>query len=164
MAPRVPRQIADFLGLPERRQETILRAYSVVSRLRAGEGWLRGLSREEQTTPRTVRRIAGSALRKTSHGRWAARGSDQLRRPMRVISTQGVVESMVRSSGEATLDSRHANVVGRFLANDPRAREELRQFRGERVGSYALETDEQRLKALARRGVLAWPEIYAHGN
>jgi len=159
----IPSELADFLALPERRQDTIFKALMVLARLRRKEGSLEALAREEGTTVRTVRRYVGPGLRQTKGGRWRARPSDRLPRPMRVIATDGVHELIVRSSREASLNSRHALLAGRIAGTDPRAPAELPAFAGKTVAGKELETDQTRLEALARRGLLP-PELYSHGH
>lgn len=162
--PRLPTTMEGFLALPTRRQDAILDAYDVLAALRRGEGSLRHLAKDRGTTPRNVLRHAAPGLRKDQHGRWRARATDRLPRPMRVISTEGEVEAVVRLSREASLNSLHGTTVSQVLANRPGAGAELRQFRGMRVAGYELEADQDRLEALGRRGALSWPEIYARGN
>lgn len=113
---------------------------------------------EAETSIRTIRKYAGSAIDRESSGRYRVRSADRLVRPMRIVGTNGTVEATVRGSQVASLNARHANAVKRYLNTGDVS--VLVPFTGKRVAGHVLETDPDRLDELGRRGSLDWLSIY----
>ncbi len=130
---RAPRPIttraADERLRPAERQ-TRERALQALTYLRRGQS-LRQAAREAQTTVQAVLRYAGSALTRGPRGRYVPRPIERLYRPLRLITTQGVVEVGVRDSRTASLLARHANAVRHYLETGDAA--PLAAFRGRTV-------------------------------
>ena len=79
---------------------------------------------------------------------------------MRIVSTEGIVEREVRGSRARSRVAAHHDVVERFISARGGDVSTLRPFRGERIGGVELETDPERLVALAQSAELAFLEIY----
>ena len=107
--------------------------------------------------PGTIRRNASSALRKLPNGRVIATPTDDFIRPMRLVSTRGVVE--------VGLTQTQASVIGGHMTAIKTYRrwgdtERLDEYRGRRVAGHELETDLDVLDELLRRGELDWLDLY----
>jgi hypothetical protein len=115
-----------------------------------------------RTDPRTVRRHAGSALRKEG-GRWVASPFDRIPREMTVLTPSGPEVVIVRDSRTASLLAEHANAVAGYIERGDEAplrrlRRRSIQIRGQPV---VLATDPVRLDRLAAGGELHY-ELYRH--
>src|SRR5437762_7153010 len=69
------------------------------------------------TTPRTMERYVGPALTRDEAGRYRARPTDRLARPVRVLTTEGPKDLILRGSRVASVVGRHWNAVHRFLGS-----------------------------------------------
>jgi hypothetical protein len=150
------RSAKTFAKLNGRQRETYQRTLDALSGMRRGQS-LDLAAREAGTTPRTVRRYVGAAVKR--QGSRYVLGRDRLVRPaMRVLSS-GCVE---RVDGLGRRDSRiagrHANALKRYL--DTGDASELQRLRGASVGGYELETDLDVIDELAARGELEFEDIY----
>ena len=94
---------------------TATKAGQVLTRMRGGES-LKSASREVGIDPRTVERVAGSALKQTRSGHYIASGSDRLQREVRIPSADGLRDITARSSKDATLVAEYWNEVHAYLA------------------------------------------------
>src|SRR6267378_2717707 len=74
--PVAPRTADKLFTKSKRSQEAWIRTTQVVTRMRTKQESLQKASREEGIAPRTVIRLAGSALRKRPNGRYAAKARD----------------------------------------------------------------------------------------
>jgi hypothetical protein len=115
-----------------------------------------------RTDPRTVRRHAGTALRKTG-GRWRPTPFDRIPREMTVLTSAGPQEVVVRDSRTASLLAEHANAVASYVERGDEAplhrlRRRLVRIRGQPI---PLATDPVRLDRLAAGGELHY-ELYRH--
>jgi hypothetical protein len=79
-------------------------------------------------------------------------------RKLNVLSFDGYVPVVVRSSKQAKLDSRHLIAVSRFLRTGDT--ELLNPFVGKRVGGVELLTDPNRLHELADAGLIKLDALY----
>jgi hypothetical protein len=77
---------------------------------------------------------------------------------MRINSTDGVVDRMVRGSNRRSLIGQHHNAVAQYLATGNEA--VLAPFVGERVAGVTLETQPDELESRYLRGELEFLEIY----
>ena len=112
-----PRSAEEFFAKPKPFQERWERMTHVVTRMRANVS-LRKASREEGISPRTVIRLAGSALRKKRNGRYAAKAGDRLLRVLEVLTPEGTYGRLqigIRNSRQSTEISKHWNAVTRYL-------------------------------------------------
>lgn len=172
------REIADFTGLsrgsvsdllagrrgirPERAADVVerfsrpayQRALESQDYMRDGRS-LRDAAREADTTPATVLKYAGRALRKAPTGEWRARSSDRLPRVMRALAPEGEVRILVTDSKQASVISRYGHAVKRWReAGD---RRDLDRFREQTVTTVdgrrvPLVTDETTLRRLSDAG------------
>src|SRR2546427_9760256 len=104
------RSLADFRRLPPREQAAHLDAIDGLYEMRRF-----GYDDEEAEAylgipPGTIRRHASSALRKLPNGRVIATPTDDLIRPMRLVSTRGVVE-VGASQAEASVIGGHVIAI-----------------------------------------------------
>jgi hypothetical protein len=114
--------------------------------------------------PETVRRHAGSALRKTKSGKYEARASDSMLRVLVVPALGGPAEIVTRDSRSASIVAEYANAVQTFLQTGDDS--ELQQFRGEHIidaegKRIPLLTDLDELERLGAVGVLSFESLYA---
>jgi hypothetical protein len=79
-------------------------------------------------------------------------------RKLNVLSFDGYVPVVVRSSKQAKLDSRHLIAVSQFLRTGDT--ELLKPFVGKRVGGVELLTDPNRLHELADAGLIKLDALY----
>src|SRR5580700_10638993 len=110
---RMPKTLAQYDVLPRRSQTSIENIAHVVTRMRQGIS-LKSASAEYGVASRTVVRIGGSALRRTSGGRYEAKASDNLLRVLNVPVHGGSVEVAVRGSRAATALSDRLNAQRHF--------------------------------------------------
>ena len=83
-------------------------------------------------------------------------------RKLNVLSFDGYVPVVVRSSKQAKLDSRHLFAVSRFLRTGNT--ELLKPFMGKRVGGVELLTNPNRLRELADAGLVKLDALYRQGS
>jgi hypothetical protein len=121
---------------------------------------LRRASALARVDPRTVRRHAGSAFRKSGR-RWVPTAFDRLPREMTVLTRAGPAAVTVRDSRTATALAEHANAVATYVETGDE--EPLRRLRRRRVRIRGqpidLPTDPYTLDRLAAGGELAF-EVY----
>lgn len=135
------------------------RALSVLARMRSRRESLSQAARLEHTTPRTVRRLVGSALLRDPHTkRFTAKRGDTFRRDLSVLGFDGFEPVVVRSSKQAHLASEHLLAVGRFLRTGDT--EWLKPFVGKRLGGVELLTDPDRLRELADADLVKLDALY----
>lgn len=143
-----------FAKLTRRQRATYQRTLDTLSGMRRGQS-LTAAAREAGTTPRTVRKYAGAAVKRP--GSRYVLGRDRMYRPMRVLTNTGV-EPVGVSRREARTIGRHWNAVKRWGIYQDSS--ELDKFRGVTVGGYELETDLDVIDELAGRGELEFEDIY----
>lgn len=89
-------------------------------------------AKEFSVSPRTVLKVARTAMIKQPNGRYRPKGFDRLRRRMWFIVENGQVPIDTHSSKAATLIARHADAVQKFLQHRAGA-EILDEFRGKSI-------------------------------
>jgi len=128
----------------------------------------RGLSlaaaaRESGTTPRTMQRHVGTALRRAKDGRYMPSKFDRIPRTIRFFTTIGRMELTVRDSRTVSRIARYMAAVRQFLLTGDRRG--LWPFRGQaiRVGkvAYPFITDSKTLERLAHVGEVSFEDFYA---
>jgi hypothetical protein len=160
--PRKRRRIstrADLEALSVEDQEDRVLAADVVAAMRKESWSLTEATRDTNASPELVQRWASDALMQTEDGEFFALDTDDLAFLMRLVSTEGVVEVLVRGSHTRSLIGSHHSAVGRSLFDGNRAR--LAEFAQYRIGAYRFESDLDRLVELWRRGQLDYLEIYS---
>ncbi len=125
---------------------------------------LKEAAREIGIRPETVQRHAGPALRKTKSGKYEARASDTLLRPIVVVAPGGLREIVVRDSASATLAAEHSNAVQAFLQTGDST--DVLALRGQYIidaggKRIPLLTDLDELERLGAVGVLSFESLYA---
>jgi hypothetical protein len=161
--PRLPKTLAQFDKLPRRSQLAIENVAHAVTRMREGYS-LKSASTEYGVDPRTVIRLGGSALRKTKGGRYAAKPSDNLFRPLVVSVHGGRIEVGVRSSRAASELSKRAIAQREFLKTGDDTN--LRKLRKTKIldasgREVPFLTDEDELARQGDLGALSFESIYA---
>lgn len=135
-----------------------LRVLSVLARMRSRGESLSQAARLEHTTPRTVQKLAGKQLKRSTSGRYSATRADTLRRDLTVLGFDGYEPVVTRSSKQAHLAAEHLVAVGRFLRIGDVER--LKPFIGKRVGGVELLTDPSRLQDLASADLVKLDALY----
>jgi len=159
-----PRTLEQFTAKPERFQKAWKQATHVISKMRSEGQSLRHAARDFGIDPRTVRRLAASALRKGANGRYAAKASDQLLRVLLVPTHDGAREIAVRGSRQASELAEYWVAAQRYLrTGDAKA---LKTFAGKRItaadgSEVPLLTKPSELDRLGSAGVLSFESIYA---
>jgi hypothetical protein len=152
------RSLADFHALSAREQRDYLSVVDLVYEMRVKKRSPAEAIMRSRATPEAIRQYAGGAFTRDKRGRIVAAATDDLLRPMRLISTSGVVE-VAPTQAEASLIGRHANEVKRFGSGISNATR-LSAFKGRRAAGHELETDLDAIEDLLRRGELDWLDLY----
>ena len=161
--PRLPKTLAQFDKLPRRSQLAIENVAHAVTRMREGVS-LRSAAAEYGVDPRTVVKLGGSALRKTKGGRYSAKPSDTLFRPLVVPVHGGRIEVGVRGSRAASELSKRAIAQREFLATGDDTK--LRKLQKTKIldasgREVPFLTDEDELARQGDLGSLSFESIYA---
>ncbi len=156
------RSADDFFAQPVRVQRTLRRVADALSRMRAGTSFHRA-ARAAGTSGPTLRRWAGSALRKAPNGRYVVQRSDRLVRVLHVLTVDGMREGAF-DSRQARVVAEHWNAVHKHLAKGETAA--VDRFRDAHVtdrdgNRLTLLTDPAALDHLGAAGVLSFESIYA---
>jgi hypothetical protein len=138
------------------------RALDALSRMRS-EGLSRArAARLAQTTPETVLRYVGTALRRGRNGRYTAKPSDRLSRRMWMLTADGKVEVKIRSSRRASEIAEYMSAVDAYLSMG--SADALAKFRDKSIRSggitYAFATDPAVLDRLANAGEVSFERLY----
>ena len=140
------------------------RALDVLHYMRHDGLSLRTAARAAGTTPRTVLKYAGAAVRRTASGRYQATKGDRLARTLHFLTPKGTVAVTVRGSRVASRIAQYSAAVDRFLTTGDW--EALRPFAGKslRVGrhTYPFITDRRVLARLGHAGELSFEDLYVH--
>lgn len=162
---RARREVRTATGLAQLRpaaQEAYERALDALALMRRDRISLSQAATRAGTTRNTVRRYAGSAIRKDARGRYAARPSDRLIRRMRFLTPRGQITLDVTNSRTASRIARYFAAVDRYLKTGKT--DALREFRGKaiRVGkvAYPFITDPRTLSRLGRAGEVSFEDLY----
>ena len=137
-------------------------ALEALSLMRRRDFSLSKAARSAGTTPNTVRRYAGTALRAGPGGRLSAATSDRIYRRMRLVTPDGIEAIDVRDSRTATALAEYMAAARQYAdSGDPSA---LRRFRNRTFRSqgqtYEFVTDLETLDALAAIGELSFEDLY----
>lgn len=103
----------------------------------------------------TFRKGAGRNLYRSGPGKlWKARGEDQLRFLMTVLTDHGPTEAIVRTSRERKLLHQYESALRMFRAGEDGAEAVLKAFERKKVGGHVLITDIKVLIELEEAGQL----------
>ena len=161
---RRPKTLAQFDALPRRSQATCENVAHAVARIREGVS-LKSAAAEFGIAPRTVVRLGGSALRKNASGRYEAKASDTLFRPLLVPVHGGRIEVGVTGSRAASASFQSVR-TRRDASSVPATTRKIRKLQGIRVldasgREIPFLTDLDELERLGDLGVLSFESIYA---
>ncbi len=161
---RAPRSLQEFDALASRSQDAWNLTAHVISEMRSHDTPLYAAADKFDIDPRTVKRLAGSGLRRRPNGRYAAKASDQLIRVVRFPERGGLREIVTRGSRETTRLSKYYEAVDLFL--DTGDASALAQFKGQAITTAQGErlpflTDLDDLERLGAAGVLSFESLYA---
>ncbi len=163
----LPKNLKQYLRLPEGDQDLWNRTMHVVSKMRSEHLSLTKAAREFGLDRQTVLRLAKSALRKKSNGQYAARATDKLLRVLVIPTPEGLSEIALRNSSQASLVGEYWAAVQRYLqTGDDNG---LRRFEGKRIRAanrkvIRLVTDVKELDRLGNAGVLSFESLYARAS
>jgi hypothetical protein len=138
---------------------------NAIARMRKEGISLRKAAQEGKVSPRTVIKRAASALRKGKSGRYAAKTSDRLVRPLMIPTPQGPQEIEVRGLKAASLLGRYWVAVDNYFE---RGDTSVKKFQGQSITAvdgtkYPLLIDLDVLNRLGYAGVLSFESLYARG-
>jgi hypothetical protein len=158
-----PRTAAQYHALPETSKDTLDRVLNVISRMRNEKLSLKKAALDTGVKPETVKKWAGSALKKNTNGRYLPKSSDQLLRVLKIPSPDGIREIAVRGSRQASLLGEFWTAVERYLQTGDTSR--LATFRAKSIKEadgqeIPLLTDLAELNRLASAGVLSFESMY----
>jgi excisionase family DNA binding protein len=118
-------------------------------------------AKQEHIKPQTVLRHVGKALYRNGPGKpWKATKNDRLPEKVMVLTKQGPILTVVRSSIERTRLSRYYVVLRKWRAAEDGAAEELLEFEGLKVAGHVLITDPDTLIRLEEAGQLDFDAFY----
>jgi hypothetical protein len=158
------RTAAQYHARTEKFKEIWDRVVSVISKMRGEKTSLQKAAKEKNISPRTVKRWAGSALQKSASRKWSATPGDRLLREMRMITTDGERDILVRGSRQATQLSRYSRAVQTYVRTGD-ASELLAKFHGRFIKDanglkLPFLTDLDELKRRASAGALSFESLY----
>jgi hypothetical protein len=118
-------------------------------------------AKQEHIKPQTVLRHVGKALYRSGPGKpWKATKSDRLPEKVMVLTEQGPIFTVVRSSIERTRLSRYYIALRKWRAAEDGAAEELSKFEGLKVAGHVLITDPDTLIRLEEAEQLDFDAFY----
>jgi prephenate dehydrogenase len=149
--------------LTDAQRDTHMRMLDVISAMRRNPHLsLKRAASEWNTTPETVRKYAGSALRHGVNGRFKVTASDRLYRPMQFYTPAGRITIGVTDSRTASKIAQHLNAIKTLV--DTGNGEELRRFRGKTIRvqkvEYRFVTDPRVLRRLNDANELGFEDLY----
>jgi hypothetical protein len=165
---RVPRRrrqrsirLRRFL-IPRTKQQSIAhrKSLAVLAEVRRGEPFNKAAKREH-IKPKTVLRYVGNALYRSGPNKpWKATKTDRIPAKMTILTEQGPIFAVVKSSVERTRLSRYDIALRRWRAAEDDAEQELLSFKGQTVAGHVLITDPDLLIRLEEGGGLDFDELY----
>jgi len=118
-------------------------------------------AREEGMKLETFRKSAGRFLYRSGPGKpWKARSEDQLAFSLELLTPQGRVSVIVRSSRERKLLYEYENALRMFRGAEDGAEEKLKKFEGKTVGGHRLVTDTRVIEELEQAGEVDFDNFY----
>jgi hypothetical protein len=161
---RRPRSVSKrrfLIPKTERQSATHRKARAALGAMRR-LGWsLNKATKQEHVKPQTVLRHVGKALYRSGPGKpWKATKSDRLPEKVMILTEQGPVFTVVRSSIERTRLSRYYVALRKWRAAEDGAAEELSKFERLKVAGYVLITDPDTLIRLEEADQLDFDAFY----
>jgi hypothetical protein len=159
-----PSTLAAFIKMPDKHRQDYTSAVNAVAKMRADGLSLPKAARAVGTDAKTVRRLAGPALRKNKHGRWTATKRDSLLRVLTVPGARGEREIATKDSRAAVHIARYFAAVRRYINTGNASglvefrKLKLTDAKGKRI---TLVTNRRVLLDLGRAGVLSFESLYA---
>jgi hypothetical protein len=159
-----PRSAEQYFARPKRQQNALLNAARALTAMRNEKISLTTAAVENNVSATTIKRLAGSNLRKSKKGVYKVRSSDTMLRVLVLPQDGKLVDIATRDSRSATLASGHANAMHQFLATGDSS--ELMKYEGMFVTDaqghrIPLLTDLDELERLGSAGVLSYQSLYA---
>jgi hypothetical protein len=145
--------------ISDREFETRKRALHALARMRKDNLSLVSASREEGTTPATVKRHFRAALSRTKRGKWVVTKNDRYVRILRLPDVHGPTTVKAKGYSEAQLASAYVASLTRWARTEKAY--ELASFHGKKVGGFELITATRTLRALRDAGLLQLDSLYA---
>lgn len=155
---KVVRTAKQWGALTAAEKATNRRALETLSIMRAEGIPVTPASKRAGTTPATVQRYAGPALRRDARGRIVAKSIDRLFRRLPALTTKGLKQVDSTDSRETSDLSRHWTAIGHGLGTGDWSR--VAALKGKKVHGHMLETDPDVIEAEAQRGKLDFDDIY----
>lgn len=160
----IPRNLKEFFAKPERSQDAWVNVANVLKRMRSDKTSLQQASKDAGISPRTVTKLAGSALKKGKSGRYEATNSDRLLRVLKIPTADGQVDIGVRGSRQASTIGEYWAALHKYLATGDSSG--LAKFKGKQIKDstgtvITLLTDLKELNRLGSAGVLSFESLYA---
>jgi hypothetical protein len=156
------RVLVNQLG-PEARQ-TRDNALEALHLMRSRRLSLAQAAREIHASPRTVIKYVGTALTKTTAGRYKAKPSDRLLRSLGFITPKHQITIDVRGSRLASRIATYWNAVDRYLKTGDAG--SLKRFAGKSVKigrlRYTFVTDPYILRRLVNEAQVSFLDLYAN--
>ena len=161
---RAPRTLRQFRKLRPEQQDQWTNVLNAIAKVRRDKIPLTRAARESGTDAKTVKQLAGSALRKDRRGRIVAVKRDTLLRVLNIPGQKGVRQVVVKDSRTASQLATYADAVRTYIRRgDPSS---LRPFRklalrdanGRRI---RLVTNLRQLNELGHAGVLSFESLYS---
>jgi hypothetical protein len=144
------------------RQQSIAhqKSLAVLAEVRRGESFNKA-ARRERIKPKTVLRYIGNALYRSGPNKpWKATKTDRIPAKMTILTENGPVFAVVKSSIERSRLSRYDIALRKWRAAESGAEQELLTFEGQSVAGYVLITDPDMLIQLEEGGGLDFDEFY----
>jgi hypothetical protein len=162
-----PRTAEQYFAKPQWFRDMWDRVTEVIAELRTHNTSLEKASRKFDIDPRTVIRRGGTALKKSTNGRYVAKPSDQLLRLLVVPTHQGTGEILVRGSRRASQLGAYWNAAQKYLEIGDASG--LKKFRGRSIRAangerIFLITDLAELDRLGSAGVLSFESLYSRST
>jgi hypothetical protein len=137
------------------------KSLAVLARVRRGESFHRA-ALQEHIKPKTVLHHVGNSLYHSGlNKRWKAAKTDRIPAKMTILTEQGPVFAVVRSSVERSRLSRYDIALRKWRAGEDGAEQELMAFNGQTVAGYMLITNPDVLIHLEEAGGLDFDEFYS---
>jgi DNA-binding CsgD family transcriptional regulator len=159
------RTAEEFFNMPEPAREMLIKVAGTVSKMRADRISLAKASREFGVSPRTVKELASQALRKLSHGQYAAKANDRIFRVVIAVTRgKGPMEIATNDFRQASKAGKHSAAVHRYLEtgdNSALARFKNKYIVDAQGKRIALMTDLDDLDRLGSAGELSFESLYA---
>lgn len=160
---RLPRTLAQFDKLPKRSQSAIENVAHAITRMREGLT-LKSAAAEFGVAPRTVVKLGGAALKKTSIGRYVPKPTDNLLRVLNVPVRGGKIEVAVKGSRAASKIAKRSIAQRHFVNTGDVS--QLRALEGETIldasgREVPFLTDLDELERQGDLGTLSFESIYA---